>query len=587
MLEGAHPLCSGRHLALKVIAGGMVLCTALVTIMHQACAAPVSTALPLDGAADRTTTGFDTSTRHAFCHQKRCLILDGSGKTLAAHHGIDYVRSFKHGVAVFHRREGKGAIDSAGNVVLEGPFYEIKPHENGLIEASTLIQSHSGGVTMIEFFNRRGNAVRRFVDAPVGESAVSKYWSGHPAIELCTDDDPACRTLVLDRHGRTRAAFRHFSQSGGSLAIASMDGRRFGLVDRSLAAVGRQDYSYVGSYDAGFFVAAIGDRSTVLNALGAPLTPLDAYRLVSPGPGAHLLRAVAPSGACLHFSREGKRLQIPGTDCLVTDAHATRVGYVILGSPAGEYVANLDGTPRSSAHRADLRPLTRMMVSYWDQQESTVQLMALDGRGILPQRYEALRPFGHGGTLFADELLLAQTAEGWGVIDAHGTWRLPARYRDITPLGVNLVVARQGDDLQILDLHGTAVADPVSFKPRLKRLRDGSEVYALSLRGKWGLMDGDGHWKLPPTFAELEVLNGAVVVHAPDGDGRPVVHLLDVGSGKERLEPAYISIDARNDGLLEAMGADQSLTLLTPDGSVLARLPSSPPQRASGGRRAE
>lgn len=51
---------------------------------------------------------FDSTTRHSLCHEGRCVVLDGTGRQLAEHRGMQYLRPFKNGVAVFERG-GTGA----------------------------------------------------------------------------------------------------------------------------------------------------------------------------------------------------------------------------------------------------------------------------------------------------------------------------------------------------------------------------------------------------------------------------------------------------------------------------------------------
>jgi hypothetical protein len=255
------------------------------------------------------------------------------------------------------------------------------------------------------------------------------------------------------------------------------------------------------------------------------------------------------------------------------------VGYVIFSSEDDEYVVGLDGSLRSAQHTAGLYPLNRRMVRYQKPGEAGVRFMMLDDGSISSSLYYRLAPFQTGAGL-DDQLLLAQADGGWGVIDVAGAWLIPPRYRRIRPLGPNLVAAfeRPGYDpgYHILDLRGNALADFTPHDPSPALLADGTRVYALSLRGRWGLLDESGRWRLAPRYGYVSVSNGLVSVRERNSAGDVTVNFLDPDTGTMLFEQGFLSIHHRADGLFEMLKTDRTLELMKPDRSVLASLRPSP-----------
>jgi hypothetical protein len=513
---------------------------------------------------------FDRATRHGFCHLGRCVVLDGTGRQLAGHLGMEHIRWFEHGAAVFERGTNKGVINSAGRVVMEGHYDSVEVHGNGLIEAEVLLRGPPEAFRRIDFFNARGRLVRRFAEKAQGDLLRSRPWAGLPAVEFCDKEEQRCTTSFLDAKGNSGPVFSEFSaDDDGEIAIASRNGVHFGLVDRSLAEIGRQDHDQMTFNRSGFVLATQGGSSTVLDPHGFQLVPMGQYRRLKLGPGEHLLSAVTEDGECQVFMRVGQRFPIPETHCLGNDERAESVGYVIIGSPTGQYIADLDGAPRSAEYSAGLRPLNRRMISYQAPEETGLRFMMLEDGSISSSQYRALAPF-LTGTGLNDNLLLAEADEGWGVTDASGAWLIPPRYRRIEPLGSNLVAAFERSRHHILDLRGKVLADSTAFGPSALRLADGTTVYALSLHGRWGLLDEQGSWRLAPRFDHVSVAHGVVIVLERGSAGERVANFLDPDTGRMRFERGFASILSRYDGLFEALSTSQVLHLIKPDGSILA-----------------
>ncbi len=81
------------------------------------------------------------------------MVLDGTGRQLAEHWGMQYLRPFKNGVAVFERGENRGVMNSEGRIVLEAHYDSVEVHGNGVIEAKVLLRSPPKAYTRIDFFN--------------------------------------------------------------------------------------------------------------------------------------------------------------------------------------------------------------------------------------------------------------------------------------------------------------------------------------------------------------------------------------------------------------------------------------------------
>ncbi|WP_345783986.1 WG repeat-containing protein [Stenotrophomonas tuberculopleuritidis] len=558
---------------------GILLASVILTMAPSVGATPAS-AMP---QPTKPPPRFDSTTRHSLCHEGRCVMLDGTGRQLAEHRGIQYIRPFKNGVAVFQRGKSWGVMNSEGRIVLEGHYDWVEVHRNGVIEAQVLLRSPPKAYKRIDFFNARGRLVRRFEEKGEIDLLRSASWAGNPAVELCNSEKRRCTTRFLDAKGKAGPVFSVFGSFGpvgheAEVAIASRDGVHFGLVDRSLAGIGRQDYDQMTFNRSGFALATQGGNDTVLDSHGVQVAPMGRYRFKF-GRGEYLLSAVAADGACLHFTRTGRRFPAPPAHCLETDDRAESVGYVIFGSEDDEYVMGLDGLPRSAHHHADLHPLNRRMVQYQKPGEAGVRFMMLEDGSISSSLYYRLAPFQTAAGL-DDQLLLAEADGGWGVIDAAGAWLIPPRYRRIQPLGPSLVAAfeRPGYDpgYHILDPHGNAVADFTPHDPSPELLADGTRVYALSLRGRWGLLDESGRWRLAPRHGYVSVSNGLVSVRERNSAGDVTVNLLDPDTGTMLFEQGFLSIHHRADGLFEMLKADRTLQLMKPDRSVLASLRPSP-----------
>ncbi len=554
---------------------GILLASALLTIAPSAAA----TSAPAMLQPTEPPPRFDRTTRHGLCHEGRCVVLDGTGRQLAEHRGMQYLHPFKNGVAVFERGENRGVMNSEGRIVLEAHYDSVEVHGDGLIEAEVLLRKPPKAYKRIDFFNARGRLVRRFEQKGEIDLLRSASWAGNPAVELCNSEKQRCTTRFLDAKGRSGPVFSNFGTRGvlgeeGKVAIASRDGVNFGLVDRSLAGIGRQDYDRMTFNRSGFVLATQGGNDTVLDPHGVQVAPMGRYRFKF-GRGGYLLSAVAEDGQCLHFTRAGLMFPTPAGHCMKTDEFAERVGYVIFSSEDDEYVVGLDGSLRSLQRAAGLHPLNRRIVEYQKPGEAGVRFMMLEDGSISSSLYYRLAPFQTAEGL-DDQLLLAQADGGWGVIDATGAWLIPPRYRRIQPLGPNLVAAfeRPGYDpgYHILDLRGNAVADFTPHDPSPEFLADGTRVYALSLRGRWGLLDESGWWRLAPRYGYVSVSKGLVFVRERNSTGDVTVSFLDPGTGTTLFEQGFLSIHHRADGLFETVKTDQTLELIKLDGTVLTSL---------------
>ncbi|WP_159095093.1 WG repeat-containing protein [Stenotrophomonas sp. ZAC14A_NAIMI4_1] len=568
--------CSPAHRRSAITqAFAALLASVLLTLPPSVGATPAS-AMP---QPVKPPPRLDETTRHSLCHEGRCVVLDGTGRQLAEHRGIQYIRPFKNGLAVFERGENRGVMNSEGRIVLEANYDWVEIHDNGVIEAKVLLRKPPKAYTRIDFFNARGRLARRFEGKGENDLLRSASWAGNPAVELCNSEKRRCTTRFLDAKGKSGPVFSVFGSFGpvgheGEVAIASRDGVHFGLVDRSLAGIGRQDYDQMTFNSSGFALATQGGNDTVLDPQGVQVAPMGRYRFEF-GRGEYLISAVAEDGACLHFTRAGSMFPTPAGHCMKTDRFAERVGYVIFSSEDDEYVVGLDGSLRSLQRAAGLHPLNRRIVEYQKPGEAGVRFMMLEDGSISSSLYYRLAPFQTAEGL-DDQLLLAQADGGWGVIDATGAWLIPPRYRRIRPLGLNLVAAfeRPGYDpgYHILDLRGNAVADFTLHDPLPEFLADGTKVYALSLRGRWGLLDESGRWRLAPRYGYVNVSKGLVSVRERNSAGDITVNFLDPDTETTLFEQGFLSIHSRADGLFETLKTDQTLELITLDGTVLASL---------------
>jgi len=581
MFSHLHATASHGKASMNLVLGVSLL-GALVGTAFQASAAALMSATPLSDDGARTTREMDAETRHSVCYKEICVLMDGAGRTLAMYRGFDSLEPFERGIAVFRSGGLKGAIDSTGRVIIKGRFDSIESRTNGLIEAVERSSGLKGAAERITFFDYRGGIVRLVEPKGVEESLFSSNWSGLPAVERCTT--MGCTTTFVDNLGRAGPAFSRFGQvADAAVAIGSMSEEKVGLVDRQLGWIGGMGYDYIIpiAESHGFLLAGIGERRTVFDRAGVQLVPLERYARIGAGPSGTLIGTVTHDGQCATFLRDGSRLKVPTTHCLSTDEHAASVGYVVMTSPQGMYAADLHGSPLSSQHMARIRPLNRAMMSCTETDGSMsghVRAVALAGRKHPPGLYQELRAFRllDEGPLLSDDLLIAKSDNEWGVIDSEGRWVLPARYTRIVPLGPKLLNAQEGVNWSVLDLRGNRMADPAWVGSGSQKLADGTLIFPLAKDGRWGVMDGNGRWRMDPVFDQVGISHGAVIVGERNKQGEMAHNLFDMVTGQMTFKDGFRSILAREDGLLEAIDRNKELSLLRPDGSVLAKLPCVP-----------
>lgn len=535
----------------------------------------VATSAPLPLADRPPAPGKDT--HHALCHANYCVLVDGTGNRLGAYQ-TKAISTFTNGLAVFDDYDGvgKGIIDATGKVVVHGQFYSLKVHGNGLIQARA---SEYGGD--LSYYDRTGKRVRHFEAGGTGRRHHARSWAGAPTVEQCNND--VCTTSVLGADGRTLAEFASLKElDGHDFAAASRDGRTFGLIDTQLAWKGRGDYADIRAAGKVLLAERDGGR-TVLDAQGRELLPLADYQEMGRLDTGMYIATLPNSQTCLYFTAKGEALSPKRDDCVQGGGAA--LGYYIFANQQGSYVATLEGEAMSPMMGPVLMPLNRRAVLQVDH-EWRAGTATPQGKPLLPCSYKGLKAFVENGTttVLRDDLLVAHVEEGVGLLDLRGDWRIAPRYEEIVPLSTTLVAARADDEQwQILDITGTAIDAASSTLPARVPLPDGSSGFVVQSGEFHGLLGEDGRWRVPPRYAEVASVGGAVLVYrqAPAA-GEATARFYDLASHSEQPEPLLVSASERADGLIEGIGVDGLMHLLTAEGRILASLPSERPTSATG-----
>lgn len=532
---------------------------------------------PLPSATDLNAATPDANTRHGLCHHGRCVLVDGTGKVLAAL-PFTAVSTFTAGLAVFDSAQGNGVIDTDGNVVLQGRFASLEVHGNGLIQAP--VSDYGGEVS---YYDRTGRRVRHFAAADTALRHYPRSWGDFPTLTQCRDE--ACTTSVLGADGRTVATFASLRPlEGYDLAAASEDGRHHGVIDPQLGWHGRRDYTYIHATDN----VVIADRNagrTLLDAQGRELLPPGNYRKVSRLDTGLLMAERTGFAGCLYFTAQGTPLPARSPSC-VTDG-GTALGYHLHASDQGMYAATLEGAPLSPTVVALLFPLTRRSVvpiainGRTKPHDQKIGTITPQGKPQLPRRYRELAPYRLDGSneVMRDDLLLARVKAGAGLVDLRGRWRIAPRHAPITPISHSLVAVQRDDGRwQVLDTAGAATGATSADRPERVRLRDGTHGVVLESGGHSGILGDDGQWRVPARYAHITITTGGDVLAYHDTcPGKVAAHLFDLDRQATAAGPALRTLRRREDGLLEGRAAaDNTLHLLTPAGRFLANLPGAP-----------
>lgn len=505
----------------------------------------------------------------------RCVLVDLAGKPLSScpYGGI---AEQTQGFAVLTGGGDKEIVNAEGFVVLSDEYQVLAVHGNGLIEVRA-----ATGRDEASFYNPAGQRVAHFKAEKGSRRLEVQSWSGMPVVTRCTSEH--CTATLLGVDGQTVAEFARLDVlDGHAVAAASLDGRHFGLLDGQLGWVGRRDYDEILTGTP--LVAKRSGGLTALEADGRELIPLGDYSSVGSIDKRTITAKLSDSSNCVYFTQQGEPLPARSTACLLR-GDAT-MGYYIFGDDASSYIGHDQGEPMSPRMAGLLLPLSRRAIAHiaagLDGRMGTV---SPQGVPQLPHRYSALSAFRsrESGTVFRDDLLIASVAGGTGLMDLEGRWRIEPRYLDVSPVS-RTVVYVQGEDgvLQLFNTDGKSIGATHFIHPKREALLDGTYGIVASEKGRMGILDEDGRWRVPPQYQHVTVTRlGGVIVYVNDPSGRDIAYVLNLLTKLPYPTLALDLVHERPDGLLEGYSAAEATRyLFTIHGEILARVPVPVPPRS-------
>ena len=118
---------------------------------------------------------------------------------------------------------------------------------------------------------------------------------------------------------------------------------------------------------------------------------------------------------------------------------------------------------------------------------------------------EALAP-----DYLAEGLVPATEGDRWGYRDRDGQWRIQPEYAFAMPFRHGLAAVGRSDDpgAEVLDPERWELVDSQGRGIGTERLAmlggGGGPLFLVQLHSRWGLIDRDGRWRVPPVYAETE-----------------------------------------------------------------------------------
>jgi hypothetical protein len=110
----------------------------------------------------------------------------------------------------------------------------------------------------------------------------------------------------------------------------------------------------------------------------------------------------------------------------------------------------------------------------------------------------------------AEGLVPATEGDRWGYRDRDGQWRIKPEYAFAMPFRRGVAAVGRSDDreVEVLDPERWELVDSQGRRIGTERLSmlggGGGPLFLTNLHSRWGLIDRDGRWRVPPVYAEME-----------------------------------------------------------------------------------
>lgn len=160
---------------------------------------------------------------------------------------------------------------------------------------------------------------------------------------------------------------------------------------------------------------------------------------------------------------------------------------------------------------------------------------------------------------FFDDELVPQSMDGtnWGFMDGNGRWVIPATFQDCGRFTEGLAPAKARDKWGYVDPTGKWVVEPRFDRASVFFNANGTPVALVSLDHQDGLIDRDGRVRfLMPADIDFQPQGPPFTFRIPRADSHPPLASIRAGlvdaTGRAVVEPRYLSIDGRSEGLHHA-----------------------------------
>ena len=333
---------------------------------------------------------------------------------------------------------------------------------------------------------------------------------------------------LIDVTGKEVVAFKYddiWSVSDGVMVVGvgTVESRKYGLIDATGNEIIEPKYASIESGSPGLAVVRVGDWETrkygVIDTTGKEVLAPEYDEIHISG-----LAWVVRNGKVGLFDATGKEIVAPKYD--IVSGVSGRLTY---GFSAGVAWVRLNGK--------------------WGVIDET-------GKEIVAPKYDT-PPDNRGEAIrFSSDGLSTVYLDGkCGLIDTTGKEIIPLKYDEMSVLSGRLAVGYLDDEKVYIDL---TTGEEITFKYKeIRALGSAPEVMAVSLDGKWGLIDAvTGEEVLAPKYDSIEnsqeYTGNENYGHAFEGllrvrqDGK--YGFIDP-TGKEVLAPTYDSIGFFADGL--------------------------------------
>ena len=227
-----------------------------------------------------------------------------------------------------------------------------------------------------------------------------------------------------------------------------MDGKLYGYVDHSLKFVVPPTFKYVTGFKDGIALVTTEAGQGLIDANGQVAVPPGRFGRIFVWDNTPLITAFAPGEHnCANYLRsDGAAIVMAAGLCADSADDFKRLGYAFVRD-GDRRMGTIDDKGRETRPSdAPLAQGIKRKIASGDQraEPKLFGIMDATGRVVLPLQPTEFQTYSSGcaqpGVL--GHVFVGRTSDGYGLIDAQGRWRVPARYREACAVSPSLVAFR-------------------------------------------------------------------------------------------------------------------------------------------------